>query len=345
MAQDSRVTAVVVTWNRRALLAESLRAIAAQTVPPQRIIVVDNASDDGTPDMLTADFPGVEVVTSTRNTGGAGGFALGLDRALAEACDAIWVMDDDTVPEPAALAELVKARATYPGEAPVVIASRVLWTDGRDHPMNTPRVKPGVRRAETAAAATAGGVPIRSASFVSVLLDAERVSQRGLPLADYFLWNDDFEFTTRLIRGGRAIYCPASVVIHKTKTFGSTEADPGQRFYYEVRNKTWLFTRSRGLNPIEKAAYAGSTARRWGRTIAGSADRRTLLRGLRDGIAEGLEIRAPTHVNPYRRSSQADKRCRAPRSAPRRPADRAPRSAPRRPADRTVQLVDERLER
>ena len=36
-------------------------------------------------------------------------------------------------------------------------------------------------------------------------------------------------------------------MVHKTKTFGSTDADPGERFFYEVRNKVWLFTRSNGL--------------------------------------------------------------------------------------------------
>ena len=87
------------------------------------------------------------------------------------------------------------------------------------------------------------------------------------------MWNDDFEFTTRLIRGRRALYCPASVVVHKTKTFGSTDADPGERFYYEVRNKLWLFTRSRGLSPLEKAVYGGSTLRRWVKTAVASSDR------------------------------------------------------------------------
>ena len=70
------------TWNRRDLLRESLRAIAAQTHLPRRTVVVDNASDDGTATMLRADFPEVDVVTARTNTGGAGGFALGLDAAL-----------------------------------------------------------------------------------------------------------------------------------------------------------------------------------------------------------------------------------------------------------------------
>ena len=90
-----------------------------------------------------------------------------------------------------------------------------------------------------------GCVPIRSASFVSVLVTRPSSAQRGLPIADYFLWNDDFEFTTRIIRGNVACPVPHRVVVHKTATFGSTDADPGARFFYEVRNKVWLFSRSR----------------------------------------------------------------------------------------------------
>ena len=63
-------------------------------------------------------------------------------------------------------------------------------------------------------------------------------------------------------------------MLHKTKVFGSTDADPGERFFYEVRNKVWLFTRSRGLRPAEKAVYGASTLRRWARTFARSEDRR-----------------------------------------------------------------------
>jgi rhamnopyranosyl-N-acetylglucosaminyl-diphospho-decaprenol beta-1,3/1,4-galactofuranosyltransferase len=287
VSEEARVVAVVVTWNRRQLLAESLRAIEAQTLAPTAVVVVDNGSDDGTGLLLRDEFGHLDVVTATRNTGGAGGFAIGLDRALTRAPDAVWLMDDDTVPEPSALEALVEAYAGYGPEWPALVASRVVWSDGRDHPMNTPRVKPGVSDSEVAAAAKVACLPIRSASFVSVLVDAAAVRERGLPLADYFLWNDDFEFTTRLVRGRRALYCPASVVVHKTATFGSTDADPGERFYYEVRNKLWLFGRSDGLSPWEKAVYAGSTLRRWARTFARSSDRRTLLAAARRGIVDG----------------------------------------------------------
>jgi rhamnopyranosyl-N-acetylglucosaminyl-diphospho-decaprenol beta-1,3/1,4-galactofuranosyltransferase len=286
-----RVVAVVVTWNRRDMLAESLAAIAAQTSVPDEVVVVDNASDDGTTEMLRTDFPSVDVVSARTNTGGAGGFALGLQRGLSLDADAVWLMDDDTVPEPTALAELVSAHVRFGQPPPTVVASRVVWSDGRDHPMNTPRAKPGMRAVERAAAARVGCVPIRSASFVSILVDASIVSERGLPIADYFLWNDDFEFTTRLLRGRRGLFCPRSVVVHKTKAFAGTELDPGDRFFYEVRNKIWLFARSAGLNPAEKVLYAGSTVRRWTRTVARSSDRGRLLRALGRGVRAGLMTR------------------------------------------------------
>jgi rhamnopyranosyl-N-acetylglucosaminyl-diphospho-decaprenol beta-1,3/1,4-galactofuranosyltransferase len=288
VSSRSRVAAVVVTWNRCQLLAEALAALQSQTVPVDSLVVVDNASNDGTQELLATHFRDVEVVRAARNLGGAGGFALGLERVLASTYDWIWLLDDDTVPTPAALQALLSAASDYPAGRPVLLASRVVWTDGRDHPLNTPRPKLGALGAERQSARAVGCEPIRSASFVSVLVDTEAVRQRGLPMADYFLWNDDFEFTTRLIRGRRALFCPSSVVVHKTATFGSTESDPGDRFFLEVRNKMWVFSRSNGLNPAEKVMYGGSTLRRWVRTFAQSRERPTLWRALGRGLVAGV---------------------------------------------------------
>ena len=286
-----RVVAVVVTWNRRDLLREALAAVGGQSLAPVAVVVVDNASSDGTTEMLRTDYAHLEVVYLDRNTGGAGGFAAGIERALTFEPDLVWLLDDDTVPTPSAAEALARAWREYgdgDGPRPGVLASKVVWTDGRDHPMNTPRTKPGASREELRAATDVGCTPVRSASFVSIMCDSGAIGERGLPIADYFLWNDDFEYSTRLIRGRVGLYCPDSVVVHKTKVFGSTDADPGERFFYEVRNKVWLFTRSRGLSPAEKLLYGGSTLRRWARTFARSGDRPTLARGLRQGLRAGL---------------------------------------------------------
>jgi len=251
------------------------------------VIGVNTASCEETAAAVRSHYPAVTLAELARNTGGAGGFACGMALALADGADLVWLMDDDTVPQRHALRGLLEARGRHPGRPPAVVASRVIWTDGRPHPMNTPRAKPFATKAERAAAATTGCIPIRSASFVSILVDADVSRERGLPRADYFLWNDDFEYTTRLLRGQPGLLCPASVVVHKTATFGNTDADPGPRFFYEVRNKIWTM-RTRSLAPAERVLYGGSTLRRWARTFAKSRDRRALWSALMRGIAAGV---------------------------------------------------------
>jgi GT2 family glycosyltransferase len=205
------------------------------------------------------------------------------------AADWVWLMDDDTIPTPTALEELLRTLGRIP--AAVLGGSRVIWTDGSDHPMNTPRENPFATGRARGAASAAGGLAVRSSSFVSMLVSAPAVLRAGLPVADYFIWNDDFDFSTRVLRGRPGMFVPASVVVHKTKVLGSTDVDPGPRFYYEVRNKMWLFLRSRGLTLPEKAVYGASTLVRWVRTVARSADRRMLLAQIGPALRDG--IRAP----------------------------------------------------
>ncbi|UOQ57683.1 glycosyltransferase family 2 protein [Leucobacter allii] len=290
-----RVTAVLVAYNRRELLRESLEALAAQSRPVDRLVVVDNASTDGSDavaaELLEAWGAQARFVRLTENTGGAGGFAVGIAAAVAEDdVDWVWVMDDDTVPGPDALAGALAAHERYreTGQDDLaVMGSRVVWTDGEDHPMNTPKAKIRADADERRRAAEVGAMEIRSISFVSAFLRAARVREVGLPIADYFLWNDDFEFSARLLRGARGLYVPGSVVTHKTAKRGSSDADPGARFYYEVRNKLWVFRRSRALAPWEKLLYSAATARRWLRTFRASADRAQLRECLRRGWRDG----------------------------------------------------------
>lgn len=284
----ARVVGVVVAWNRSDLLRQTLAGLAAQTRPLDALVVIDNASTDDSAAVARANPVVTEVVTLPTNTGGAGGFAAGIARAVAtHAADLVWVMDDDTVPTPTALAALLEARVRHPGRV-AVAASRADWRDGREHPMNRPRPRPGTSRVARGAAALAGAYPIRSASFVSILLDARAVREHGLPEADYFLWNDDFEYTARLLRGGVGLYVPASRVYHLTRVFGSSDADPGPRFANEVRNKVWVFTRSDALGPLDRVLYAGSTLLRWVRMLARSGDRRALAGFGRRGLAQAL---------------------------------------------------------
>lgn len=262
--------AVVVAFNRRDLLAQTLDGIAAQTVRPDSVIVIDNASTDDSAEVAENHPSAPVVVRMPENFGGAGGFAAGLASAVADhGAETVWIMDDDTIPEPQALEELLRARRGYPGQV-ALCASRAVWHDGREHPMNTPRARFGVSRRLKRHASLVNARQIRTASFVSILIDARAVREAGLPVADYFLWNDDFEYTARLLKRRVGLYVPASRVLHATAAFGGSTFDPGPRFYNEVRNKLWVFGRSPALGPIEKALYGVRTAVRWGKLFANS---------------------------------------------------------------------------
>lgn len=299
-----KIVAVVVAWNRPELLKETLDGLAAQTHPLDEVVVIDNASTDNSPDVARAHSVTTEVITMPTNLGGAGGFAAGIARAIVtHSATYVWIMDDDTVPTPTALEKLLETRDNYPGQ-PALLASKAVWTDGREHPMNRPRKRPLLCPRLTAQAEEIGCIPIRTASFVSILIDARAILESGLPTAAYFLWNDDFEYTSRLLRNRVGLYVPASIVEHKTKVFGDSSADPGPRFYNETRNKVWMYTLSEGLNPVEKLLYGGKTLLRWGQTVARSKEPQALLTYGWDGIKAGfnapvdnLEILGDTPVS------------------------------------------------
>ncbi|WP_157975731.1 glycosyltransferase [Brachybacterium sp. YJGR34] len=266
-ASSAVVVAVVVTYNREQLLGECLDGLAAQDRVPDAVVVIDNASTDRSGAVADEHPLGADVVHLRRNVGGAGGFAAGIARALQRHdADWIWVMDDDTVPRPGALGALLGALEASPVRLSV-LSSRAVWTDGRDHPMNTQRTRLFVSSREKRDAARAGGRPIRTASYVSALLNGQDVRRLGLPYADYFIWSDDFEHTGRLLRRGRGLQVPGSVVEHRTALFSNAQASPGSRFYYDVRNRLWALLRTDSFSPLEKVLHGGSTAVAWGRQL------------------------------------------------------------------------------
>lgn len=284
-----KVVALVVSFNRQELLQKSLDALSAQTRTPDVVLVLDNASTDDSVKVASAHPVQATVLGLAKNTGGAGGFCAGLAYGIEDlGADYVWLMDDDTIPNPTALEEMLAVVSGYP-EKVAMVGSKVVWSDGREHPMNTPRVKPGASSAEIAQAAAVSSVPVRSSSFVSMLVSAERAREVGLPIADYFIWNDDFEYSLRLVKGTVGLASRSSEVLHLTKTFGATDADPGERFYYEVRNKVWLLKSSSGLKPFERVLYSGAAVRRWIKTIIKSNNKQLLFKVAGKGLVDGFK--------------------------------------------------------
>ncbi|EUA63969.1 glycosyl transferase 2 family protein [Mycobacteroides abscessus 1948] len=100
MASPSRnnVVAVVVTYRRAAELAQSLQIVAAQTVAPNHLVVVDNDNDPAIKTLVEGQPIATTYLGSNRNLGGAGGFALGMLHALTLGADWVWLADDDGPP-------------------------------------------------------------------------------------------------------------------------------------------------------------------------------------------------------------------------------------------------------
>jgi len=112
-SQKEKIAAVVVTYNRKDLLKECLDALLNQTRPLDSIILIDNASTDGTPEFLKEkgylDNPKIDYVRLPENTGGAGGFHEGVKRGYEKGYDWLWLMDDDALPEKSSLNNLLDA--------------------------------------------------------------------------------------------------------------------------------------------------------------------------------------------------------------------------------------------
>ncbi len=113
----AKVAAVVVTFNRLPMLQKCMDMLENQTVPCD-ILVVDNASTDGTDEwLLSEQSAGVLVVRNTgANLGGAGGFSYGMRWAAERGYEYIWVMDDDCLPYPDALEKLLDAGEALNGD-------------------------------------------------------------------------------------------------------------------------------------------------------------------------------------------------------------------------------------
>jgi GT2 family glycosyltransferase len=130
-----RVAAVIVNWNGREDTLACLRALAASDRPPEHTVVVDNGSADGSVEAVRAAFPAVEVAALPNNRHFAAGANAGIRRALDRSVDAVWVLNNDTIPAPDALGEMLRAFDASPGVG--IVGARLV------HPGSPPRVVVG----------------------------------------------------------------------------------------------------------------------------------------------------------------------------------------------------------
>lgn len=280
------VAIVVVSFNRKDLLRECLTSVIPQSEPDDEVIVVDNGSTDGAPDMVREEFPLVTLFETGRNLGGSGGFAWGVELAIAKGHDWAWLMDDDANPTSGsltALREVSNAAKPEPG----IIASLVRGLDeSQQNPGQVAAIDPDAEN--QIAAQRIGGIAITHATFVAVLINLHYARALALPYTDFFIWFDDVEYTRRLARSSIGILVPSSVVRHPVKP---PTRDLGGRLFYYVRNSLWLSkldTRGgiRNFLPLKAVYLAIYALKTLPHTKNKSIWARSLLMGLKQGLLD-----------------------------------------------------------
>jgi GT2 family glycosyltransferase len=244
-AASSNVVAVVVTHNRPKLLKMALEALRLQTVHLEDIVVVDNASDRETVELLEYE-QGLKVVRMEHNTGGSGGFAAGAEQALVMAPEWIWLLDDDVIMQDDALENLLgKDGDLVYCPKDVAVLCPAVEEGGRLALMHRRYFDPSTLREQTVPRQLydSAVVEIDTASFVGFLVRADAIRRVGVPDARFFLSYDDAEFSLRLKSVGYRLWLrPASRANHRRPRNARLRRGPfGLRHYYNLRNRMIIY--------------------------------------------------------------------------------------------------------
>lgn len=250
------VFAVVVTYNRMALLERCLDALEHQTLAPDLVIVVDNLSTDGTRQMLASEWLGrgkVELFPLNDNLGGAGGFSEGLRRATSKNADWIWMMDDDAEPHPSALEELMKV-ALDPNN---IYGS--LAVNGEDTSWTTTLLGDNQHTVDKSADVPTQS-PVQSLPFLGFLIHRNLVAKIGLPDAGFFIAADDIEYCMRAEQAGARIIIAGKSHIEHPKSDRYIARLPARHLvclklppwkrYYDTRNRLLIARKYYGLRLV-----------------------------------------------------------------------------------------------
>lgn len=253
MSNDNHA-AVVVTYNRVDLLLKALDALESQSRRPDHVFVIDNASTDDTVAKVTRLYqPANDWLTLVRlreNTGGAGGFAAGMQAAMDAGYSWIWVMDDDAAPHPAALAELMRI-ASNPHD---IYGS--LAVNGKETSWLMTLLGE-----QTVTTSTASDIPsqarVQMLPFLGFMIHRDLVAQIGLPDAGFFIAADDVEYCLRAQDvGAQVIVAGNSHIEHpKSRPYAiklpghtlTALALPPWKRYYDTRNRLLIARKYYGI--------------------------------------------------------------------------------------------------
>jgi len=267
------VVAVIVTYNNSAMLQSLLADIASQSRPPERVIVVDNASSDGTQEAIKTKFPAIDYIRMPENTGSGGGYHYGMKAAL-EKSHFIWTLDDDVRLYPDTLEELLKGFDSLKRGCKLGAVRSV----GENHSEHRPT------RLHI--------IPWRGALFSS-----EAVSEVSMPLSEYFLYGEDLDFSLRLAQKGYlCFWIPTSHCV-ENRNKGKIEVrlfshvnkfyNSPFRLYYAFRNETAIYLKFEAFVPFCRTMLYGLKVILFF-LIFGGEGKREKIRAILKGISDGL---------------------------------------------------------
>ena len=246
---------VVVTYNRAQLLRENLEALLQQTFSDFDILLIDNASTDGTVDVVRSfSDPRIRYFNTGKNVGGSGGFAIGMEKSLQGRYAYSWLMDDDSIPEKDALESLIR-KADLVKDEFSFMASLVHWTDGKVFPMNYPKGDyKHTAEIDHVCISKYHLIPIGTCSFVGCFVNNAVAQKTWLPIREFFIYGDDVEYTYRLRAFKQAYLDTTSVILHKTASIqgadiASAPAEKIDRYYCQSRNGMYN-ARKRGAKSV-----------------------------------------------------------------------------------------------
>lgn len=249
----SKVAVVVVNWNGRHLLDACLTSVLGQLPAPDRVIVVDNGSTDGSLAYLRSKWPQVVALEARSNLGFSGGNNLGIRDALAAGADNVLLLNNDAELLPGALGELLVALDETGAEiwasAPKILYRAnpdVIWSAGgrfdwwrglsihrgldeRDHGQYD--------RPELMEFANACCLLVRGRTFREV----------GFLDEGYFMYFEDSDLSARASRrGARVAYRPAARVLHdvQASSGGMGSGSSATALYYWTRNRGRFISRN-----------------------------------------------------------------------------------------------------
>ncbi|MGC4100298.1 glycosyltransferase family 2 protein [Ferruginibacter sp.] len=225
-----KVIAVVVTYNRVALLSECITALRNQTRKPDAILIVNNGSTDNTEQWL-AQQPDLLVINQ-KNLGGAGGFSTAIEAGYRKGYEWIWCMDDDGAPKEDALEKLLAVECN---DLKLLNCAVINKDDKRSFVWNTG----GHKSLDEVQGNIIEGI---GHPFNGTFINRRIVERVGVPKAKFFLWGDETEYYYRIVKRNNIPVCTIadSIHYHPAATFSfkqDWDYKSAWKMYFYIRNR------------------------------------------------------------------------------------------------------------